>query len=443
MGRLRSATDGLRAAARQAIDLRNLPLAVAAIDELRAFGADITQELEEVASAFCQGSARLLPEAVPMPHPELGDFQPLSAFLTGPALASKAAQIVQEYKRAQDQSAGAERPLLAPVPLFSGLPKDALRDLLSAFEVATVPAGKRVIEEGQVGDAAYLVARGELEISRRAFDGDGKPRVVVARLGSGAFFGEMALLSPFPAQATVTATRPSILLAGKRDTLGAVAAKHPEVGAQLAAHCRRHLVANLGWTSSVVAAVPPQERAAMVERLETRFYEKGERLVSYGEETAGLHLIASGEVALVARDAGDQSCWPLWGRARPSATSSSSCAAGRRPMRLRCIQRPRCFCLATSFSRSCRSIRRFCTVSTGSRCAVTTSASSRCKRAPHSWEIKLSTPKRARHVRQEEGRRRSRMALRRSSRLAPARRRLAGDLLHRPSCDRPFRIWRR
>ena len=31
-----------------------------------------------------------------MPHPELGDFQPLSAFLTGPSLASKAARSVLE-----------------------------------------------------------------------------------------------------------------------------------------------------------------------------------------------------------------------------------------------------------------------------------------------------------------------------------------------------------
>jgi cAMP-dependent protein kinase regulator len=306
MGRLRSAIDGLRAAARQAIDLRNLPLAVAAIEDLRAFGADATQEVEEVASAFCQGSARLLPEEAPMPHPELGDFQPLSAFLTGPALASKAAQIVQEFKRSQDRSAGTERPLLSPLPLFSGLQKDALRDLLSAFQMATVPAGKRVIEEGQVGDAAYVVARGELEISRRAVGAEGQPRVVVTRLGNGAFFGEMALLSNFPAPATVTATRPSILLVGKRDALGAVVAKHPEVGVQLAGHCRRHLVANLGWTSSVVAAVPPQERAALVERLETRMYEKGQRLVNYAEEAAGLHLIVSGDVAVVARDAGER-----------------------------------------------------------------------------------------------------------------------------------------
>jgi CRP-like cAMP-binding protein len=139
---------------------------------------------------------------------------------------------------------------------------------------------------------------------RRPSDEDGKP-VMLARLVSGALFGEMALLSRAPRAASVVATRPSILLVAKREALEAVAEGRPEVAVELAAHCRRRMVANLGRTSPVLVAVPPQERTTLVERFETRIYEKGEKLLEQGQEATGLHLVASGQVAVVTRDATD------------------------------------------------------------------------------------------------------------------------------------------
>jgi cAMP-dependent protein kinase regulator len=100
----------------------------------------------------------------------------------------------------------------------------------------------------------------------------------------------------------VVATRPSILLVAKRDALEVVAEQRPEVAVELAAHCRRRMVVNLGRTSPVLVAVPSDDRAKLVERFETRLFEKGEKLVTEGEDAQGLHLVASGEVAVVAHD---------------------------------------------------------------------------------------------------------------------------------------------
>ena len=52
----------------------------------------------------------------------------------------------------------------------------------------------------------------------------------------------------------------------------------------------------------MLVAVPSQERTMLVERFETRIYEKGEKLVTQGQEAAGLHLVASGQVAVVTHD---------------------------------------------------------------------------------------------------------------------------------------------
>jgi cAMP-dependent protein kinase regulator len=203
-----------------------------------------------------------------------------------------------------DDVVGREQDKIEPLPLFSTLPVDALRDLLAAFETLLVGAGESVIREGEESGAAFLVARGELEIARRSTTEGGAP-VLLTRLGPGSFFGEMALLSHLPGAATVVATRPSILLGARRERIEAVASRHPIVGEALATHCRRLSVANLGWASPVIVAVPARERATLVDRFETRIFEAGDKLIECGRESDGLHLIVSGEVSVVAYD-GDE-----------------------------------------------------------------------------------------------------------------------------------------
>ena len=305
MGRRRAATEGLKLAFQQSVAAGNLPLAMAAVGDLRALGADVEDALEHLASAFCRGSERLRDASASTLLPQLGEFQPLSPFLTGPALASKAAQILESVRETETHSPETAPSRIAPLPLFSALGHEPLHDLLAAFETVTVPAGHTVIHEGGEEAAAYIVARGELEVSRRSGDDDGKS-LVLARLGSGAFFGEMAVLSQLPGAASVIATRPTILLVAKREALEAVVEKHPEVAAELAAHCRRQSVANLGWASPVIVAIPPAARAELVERFETRMFEAGDKLVETGEEAAGLHLVVSGEVAMVAYESGER-----------------------------------------------------------------------------------------------------------------------------------------
>jgi len=309
LGRPEAAREGFELAVRRAIDAGNLPLAIAAVGDLRALGADLGGLLDQVAAAFCAGSQRLQETAAPPPPlPHLEGFQPLSSFLTGPALTSKATQIIHAATRSYEEaSAGAELPLISPLPLFSALSKDALRALVEAFEMITVPAGHPVIREGEEGSEAYIVARGELEVFRHGPGGadEEAARIVLARLVSGALFGEMALLSRAPRAASVVATRPSILLVARREALEAVADQRPEVGSELAAHCRRRMVANLTRTSPVLVNVPSGQRAMLVERFETRIFEKSDKLVTEGEEAQGLHLVASGEVAVVAHDGGE------------------------------------------------------------------------------------------------------------------------------------------
>ena len=304
-GRTEAAVEGFTLGIKRAIDTGNLPLAVAAVGDLKSLGRNVEKQLDDIATAFSSNSERLSDDGVapPPPLPNAESFQPLSSFLSGPALLSKATEIVHQastdYEAAIDDGVP---PLVSRLALFSALEKEGLRALIGCFEMITVPAGKAVISEGEEGAEAYIVARGELEVRKETEE---KRSITLARLTNGALFGEMALLSRAPRAASVVACRPSILLVARREALEAVAEKRPEVGIELAAHCRRRMVTNLVRTSRSLLSVPAAERPALVERFETKVFEKGDKLIEEGKDTSGLHLIASGEVAVVGHESGE------------------------------------------------------------------------------------------------------------------------------------------
>jgi CRP-like cAMP-binding protein len=306
LGRLEGAREALEICVARAIDAGQLPLAVAACSDLRTLGADASKHFDAIADAFAAGSPRLGDGGGHPPKlPHADDFHPLASVLTGPALLGKATEVVHDARRALEEAVAtrAAPPTIAPQPLFSSIGREGLRAMIEVFEVSTVPQGTIVIEEGTGGAEAYIVARGELEVKRTMENG---APLLLARLTGGALFGEMALLSRAPRAASVVACRPSIVLLGRKDALDAVAEREPEVAIELASHCRRRMVQNLVRTSPILSAVRAEERPALVERFETRVYEKGEKLISEGSNATGLHLIASGEVAVI-RDEGHES----------------------------------------------------------------------------------------------------------------------------------------
>ncbi|MEZ4220560.1 MAG: cyclic nucleotide-binding domain-containing protein [Polyangiaceae bacterium] len=309
LGRREVAVEGLEVCIERALDAGNLPVAVAAACDLKTLRANAEKHLDEIARVFCVRSPNLLAKGAAPPElpGEAEQFQPLPSALSGKALLAKAQEAVHDAKRLleSEREAGRQQRRVAPHPLFSALTQPQLRAMIGIFETTTVATDTVLIEEGTTGAEAYIVARGELEVRRQLGD-ESIDTMQLALLGNGALFGEMALLSRAPRAASVIARRPSIILVARKDALDRIAEKQPQVGELFADHCRRRMVENLVRTSSILSAVRADERPALVDRFVTRTYEEGERLINQGQDSEGLHLIASGEVAVV-HDEGDDS----------------------------------------------------------------------------------------------------------------------------------------
>src|ERR1700737_1798185 len=82
--------------------------------------------------------------------------------------------------------------VLADSSLFSGMPRQDLEALAPAPTSRTFRKGSYIFREGDVGNALYVIKRGQVKISRM---GRGGEEAVYAILVPGGSFGEIALLS--------------------------------------------------------------------------------------------------------------------------------------------------------------------------------------------------------------------------------------------------------
>jgi len=79
---------------------------------------------------------------------------------------------------------------LRATPLFGGLDDDRLTRLIERAEIVDLAAGDRLITEGDVADALYVILDGEFEVTKRS----GTAEIPLARVGPGALQGEIAAL---------------------------------------------------------------------------------------------------------------------------------------------------------------------------------------------------------------------------------------------------------
>ena len=98
--------------------------------------------------------------------------------------------------------------LLRGVPLFAALDDAAAEELCSYLHPVELKGGSSLFRVGDSGDAMYIIESGRVRIT--VTDADGR-EVILASLGHGDFFGEMAMLDGHGRSADATVTEDSRL----------------------------------------------------------------------------------------------------------------------------------------------------------------------------------------------------------------------------------------
>jgi len=100
--------------------------------------------------------------------------------------------------------------------LLSMLSEPELRSVLGAARRRTFARGETIFHEGDPGDALHLLAQGWVALRVTTPLGD---TAMLAVLGPGDYFGEMAIVSPAPRNSTVVALAPVETMSLSREQL--------------------------------------------------------------------------------------------------------------------------------------------------------------------------------------------------------------------------------
>jgi HD-GYP domain-containing protein (c-di-GMP phosphodiesterase class II) len=118
---------------------------------------------------------------------------------------------------------------IASNPLFYSLPRPVVQSIAEKFQVRRFEPDEVIVREGDPGDSFYLIREGHVHVVKYS---DGR-ELVLAELGLGEGFGEMALLIDQPRSATIKALDRVETLVLMRDDFSVLYRRLPDLAVQM------------------------------------------------------------------------------------------------------------------------------------------------------------------------------------------------------------------
>ena len=142
--------------------------------------------------------------------------------------------------------------LLRQIPLFSNVEPAKLKLLAFTSERVTFGLGQMMVQQGDTGDAAYIIIEGDADILIDTPDGP----IKVATVGRNAIIGEIAILCDVPRTATVQAKTQLVTLRITKDLFFRLVNEFP----QMAVEIMRELARRLERTTAQLQAAISQNK---------------------------------------------------------------------------------------------------------------------------------------------------------------------------------------
>ncbi|MBB4954917.1 CRP-like cAMP-binding protein [Agrobacterium vitis] len=130
--------------------------------------------------------------------------------------------------------------LLSALSLFHGLEQDELRLIAFGAEHRAIGPGQILFRERSPAECAYVVVRGQLELSNMGRDG--QPQVA-AIVGPGTMLSELALATMVERKYTAVALDDTEVMRIPRQLFHRLLEEYPRLGAVMQERIRQNLVA--------------------------------------------------------------------------------------------------------------------------------------------------------------------------------------------------------
>jgi len=148
---------------------------------------------------------------------------------------------------------GEEVNILRKIPLFASIDPGKLKLLAFASERLSFNDGQVVFNQGEVGDAAYVVVSGVADVII-TIEGN---ELSVANLGEYEFIGEIAILCDVPRTATVKAKGELVTLKIKKEHFLGLIEDTPQLGIEV----MRELALRLSHTTAELSEARQKMKA--------------------------------------------------------------------------------------------------------------------------------------------------------------------------------------
>lgn len=246
--------------------------------------------IEQVIDTFAD--KRRLP-GVSASRPAARSEAPTASTSAGAPMVAEGSGTPLEEARTLVQKLGAwltarKVPKVPTAPLLSALSKGGARALVGVMSARAAPAGTIIIDVGEPATALYWLAHGTVSVARA----DGTE---LGELHSGAFFGEIALVSASKRTARVIARDDVWVLEIPARAIEQAAQKHPQLAEVLAVHARQRLLANLVRTSELFRALDEDDRDELLAKLRTELVSAGTTFIHEGKPNDHLWVVVSGK----------------------------------------------------------------------------------------------------------------------------------------------------
>ena len=180
------------------------------------------------------------------------------------------------------------RAALQRVSILAGLEPAELDLLASRMTPERYRPGEAIIRQGEAGDKFYVIWRGRVAVSVRDESGAEEK---VAELGFGDFFGEAALLSGAPRNATCKAVTPSEVLSLDREDFKRLVQPHLEVAGKVERAIEKE---RLLLRMPHFGDLSHRDLKDLAARLEEVAVKKGEAIIRQGEQGDAFYIIKDG-----------------------------------------------------------------------------------------------------------------------------------------------------